>query len=91
MGDQRKQNFRSAISEGKLKKYELCTTWLAMKDSLGGSKLTKNLKNSPITKIVVASLANVTWERRVMDRLWTDQKLLKHQYCKHDAWITKDD
>lgn len=60
-------------------------------DSLGGSKLTKNLKNSPMTKIVVASLANVTWERRVMDRLWTDQKLLKHQYCKQDAWITKDD
>ena len=43
-----------------------------------------------ITKIVVASLANVTWERLVKDPLWTDKKLLKHQYRKQDAWITKE-
>lgn len=47
MGDQRKQNFRSAISEGKLKKYELCTTWLAMRRQLGRFEVNEKPEKQP--------------------------------------------
>lgn len=63
-----------------------------MKDSLGGSKLTKNLKNSPITKICGCVISERDMGAAsygpVMDRSEIIEASILQTWCMdHQGWL----